>query len=322
MSTQNIWTEEEINFLREHNDMPFHEIAKILNRTPASVATKNDQYKIKRASKRPKKVPMTVSEKQFLIDNYQNLTVDEMAERLGKTRNTIFHYAKKLNLKKEKKDYLSYFKRDCSSEYAYILGWLFADGCIRTQRGVLMTLQEQDALFLKPAMLSFYDWSISPFTVKAYPNNKYLSFRCNSRVVARFLADEWSLHKKSHFMSDNLYDFLSTEEYKRCFLRGFFEGDGSVHPRETQASIAARIDFDWTNILRLLPPNIDPKIKFRNTKNNSISLLHIGERGPLFYQYIYGSQYKTALPRKKDKAISLLKNRKRNLCFVNQCDFF
>lgn len=296
------WTQEEDDFLRENRHVTIEELAKKIDRTPSAIRTRFKKLKVRRCRLQGVRAPMLWDDDdtQFLINNFQDLSIDKIAAKLGRSNGNVSHKAKLLGLKKEVKDYIKYFDRPCDEEYAYVLGWLFADGSFRDV--VSITLKKDDALHLRPHLLNIYPWSEKDVVVKNYPNNLYHCFTCHSRTAARFLKDKWKLDRKSFYLSNELLSFIESggDWCKRCFLRGFFEGDGSACKTQFRVDIAARIDFDWTNIIKLIPANLNFSILTKKGKDGSSSGMQFCRDAPLFYQYIYNSPFTSALKRKKN----------------------
>lgn len=306
MSTYREWTQEEDDLLRKSRHVTIEELSKKIDRTPTAIRTRFKKLKVRRCRLQGVSDPVLWNEEdtQFLIDNFQNLSIDRIAASLGRTNGNVSHKAKRLGLKKEIKDYVKYFDRPCSEEYAYVLGWLFADGSVGDVTTI--TLKKDDALHLRPHLQAIYPWSEKDVVMKNYPDNLYYCFTCHSRTATRFLKNTWNLDRKSFYLSNTLLSFIEGggDWCKRCFLRGVFEGDGSACRTQFRVDIAARIDFDWSNIIKLIPAHLNFSIHTKKGKDGSSSGLQFCKDAPLFYQYIYNSPFTSALSRKKNIVLS------------------
>lgn len=296
------FSSEEIEFLRCNPDMPTAEIASKLGRSISSIGHQFAILKIDR------KNFVTPDEVEFIKNNLDSMTHEEMAKQLKCPASRIKHIIYKNKIIRKKEDHQKYFNVDCQPKYAYILGWLFADGSVSPRiRRTSLNIQERDGEYLKPFMMDIYPfWKIVHRESPNYRGQPQVYFNCHRKDVALFLSDQWSLHKKSYGMSDEFYDYICSggEECIKCFLRGFFEGDGCI-PRSTICSfIAKRIDYNWTNIDKMIPNNITKKYEYSKRPNNKASFLKFYGTSPLFLQYIYNTDFKAALPRKKNIALA------------------
>jgi len=302
------WSDEEIDFLKDHlNSLSCAEIGERLNRSASSVSCKRRDLGLKK-NRFFKSPPVIFSdeEKDFLRKNYEDMSHQEIAYLLGRSESSVLFWASRLKLKR-KKNLLRYFDIPCSEQYAYILGWLFADGSLMVKPRTWMlrlTIAFEDGLYLKPYMNSIFPWKCSFLKRKTEKHQDMLCFSLNSKEVCEFMRDKWELQYKSKYMSDGLVRFLESggDGCKRCFLRGFFEGDGYVSKSEFYTVLSASIDFDWTNLLKLIPSNIKTKLEYQNReKSRGSRLVMYGSGGSqLFAQYIYNTEFDAALPRKKN----------------------
>lgn len=252
---------------------------------------------------------VTDYDKEFVLANL-HLTNKEIGYLLRRSENSITGILRKNNIIKYKEmDHSKYFNIPCYPEYAYILGWLFADGHVSVVGNRLsLSINRGDAECIESVMMDFYPWKKRLVKYKMEGSQEQIEFACYKMDVYNFFINEWQFHRKSYGMSDNFYEYLATssEDCKKCFFRGFFDGDGYVFKDKPFFSIGKRIDFDWTNILKLIPQFTHYKIRTKDpgTGKCRTSSLEIYRDGPLFFQYIYGSQFKVALPRKKDRVLA------------------
>ena len=87
-----VWTEKEVNFLKENiNKMTYAELARKLKKTPNSVAGKayRDEIKKKKTSKRWKARKWNKKEEDFLIENANKMTTEELADKLNRSYHSI-----------------------------------------------------------------------------------------------------------------------------------------------------------------------------------------------------------------------------------------
>lgn len=142
-----------------------------------------------------------------------------------------------------------YFKKIDTSEKAYWLGFLYADGCItrfyRNEKlksmSLELTLQDEDGshlIKLKNALESNV-----PIQHKVI-NNKYKSDRItiNCTNMCRDLIKLGCTPAKSLTLEFPNNDIIP-DEYLRDFIRGYFDGDGGVSYTEGEYYNSARNKF-------------------------------------------------------------------------------
>lgn len=297
------YTEEEIEFLKQNSHVPFNELSAQLGRSIKGLKAKFTADQIQRTEQKQ----FSDTEIEFVRINRNSMTCQEMADQLGCSIARISGIIHKMQFFREKPNYIQFFDRQCNPRYAYILGWIFADGCLTTSRyRISLKIMEPDALYLKPYMFDvFPHWKIIRIE-PSHTHSPQIIFSCSNKEVSNFLSKEWELERKSFGLSNGLYSFINTggEECRKCFMRGFFEGDGCV-PRQKLSSlhIAKRGDFDWSNVSKLLAfSSIQGKIYFSKTSNGSKLLF--GRDSAKFAKYIYNTEFDAALPRKKDIALA------------------
>lgn len=301
------WTESEKQFLIDNPAMPMMDIATHLNRTLSAVRTKIEEMKVKRCERHR----YTSSEKCFIRENFHNLSNTELADRFNVTPQAIASYLSDHKLVREKESTLHYFKRQCDEEYAYILGWLFSDGFLSKERhNLTLSIIKEDAEDIRPYMENIYPWSIKEFYREKYPTFRpQLRFTCTRKDIADFLRSEWDFHNKSYGLPERFYtNYISKQDdlCKRCFLRGFIDGDGSIMVKKPYITISKRIDYDWTYFRKLVPPHISHTMGIKNRENSKGSVFGVYSDGAALMQYIYNTPFQGCLLRKKSRAIDVL----------------
>lgn len=102
------WTEQELSILKQYYSFtPKEDFLKMLpNRTEASIICKAMKLKIKSYQYLNEKY--SNKEKQFIMDNYQQMTDDELALSLNKPLSGIQEQRRKLGIYYQNKDYSNY----------------------------------------------------------------------------------------------------------------------------------------------------------------------------------------------------------------------
>jgi hypothetical protein len=178
---------------------------------------------------------------QYLIKNYETKTRRELAEDLGVTTSAIQNKARKLGLKKKSKYTWDrdFFKKIDTKEKAYWLGFIYADGYIHTSKinnELGIELAKRDIKHLKKFNKSIGgNFEIhtrtreSVFlkgTKKQYTSKSEM---CNIRIYSKEFANSLNLYGDFHNKTYKKQHMLKIDEnFYIPFLRGFFDGDGSI----------------------------------------------------------------------------------------------
>lgn len=252
----------------------------------------------------------------------EKLSIAKLAEIYNTTSVTITKIFNKNNLviKKTNKKYQLnefYFDKIDTSDKAYWLGFIYADGNI-SRNALSVSLSLKDKIVIdnliqsleysgKYKILPETTGTIEGHTFKAGPK---IRLDITNKHLTRGLIKLGCFPKKSLIIkfptSDQVPNYLV-----RHFIRGYFDGDGCVHSREQKFKrILNRKDF-YFNILGTL--NFCNKIKeiFNielglNTRNvtqtgNIYSYSISGNNNiALIYNYLY-LEANTFLPRKEEK---------------------
>lgn len=170
------------------------------------------------------------NEDMFIINNYRNKTYKEIADTLGLTESQVKHRIQRhLNItpSKRKKHYHNeaFFITDSADKY-YILGLMCADGNLyndncKNKYKVSLSLHTQDISLLRNINKLICDTNI-------------ISERKTSKVAELVVYNE-KIYKaiKSHNINENKSLTMTEptnipDEYIKDFIRGYFDGNGSL----------------------------------------------------------------------------------------------
>lgn len=240
---------------------------------------------------------LTDEEITFIIDSYPKNGLRFCAETIGGCERSIRTIVEKFKLKvcgevyKKiitdaylrsnadvlKKEYDSFF--DFSKpESVYLLGFLWADGCVRDGR-ISIGIQIEDGEKLKNVFLSAIPFRMLVFDKKRYEveTKKILSFRKgNLLIYNRLLSLDY--HQKSKLSPTRVLSEIP-ENMHHLFWRGFFDGDGSVYHNYEKAMnsicLAGSFDQDWSDLLLFLEKNkiFARVVKVEKDKSKSSSVV-------------------------------------------------
>lgn len=269
---------------------------------------------------------LTPKQKQEILDNYDICSSTYLAEKYGVSRSTIL----KIWMNSNKRGKLhrhypldeSYFDTIDSKDKAYFLGFMSADGNVYSsehysgdrQNRFSLTLKNDDEYILE--LFKKYLKTTKPlsYTTK---NNKYydstharLEISSNRIVVA--LAKYNIIPRKSYpFEICRL-----SEEYMSHYLRGYFDGDGSI----TFKMPLSRTMVSYTGFVHNLEKiqdylktshNIDMHVSVSTSKQYPAPFGQLRSSNIQttynFLKYIYQDCEDLCLTRKKERADNFIK---------------
>ena len=217
-------SQDKIDYINNHLDMPNKELASILN---IHTDTVRRYKKLQGVVYQPKNFH---EYDQYIVDNYYTKTSIELAKEIGCSKSYIIKIWGENNLK-GKGSFMyhfdgSYFDKIDTDNKAYVIGLLASDGCLykrENHQGLIqLSLQKVDEQILKDILIDFKS---------NYPINttdKMCSFSItNDKAFNRL--NEIGLHPKKTWTID-IKEILSNipKEHWRGFFRGYFDGDGCI----------------------------------------------------------------------------------------------
>lgn len=226
------WSKDEEYYLINHyREMSYEEIGIVLNRTTQAVDAKCFDMGLYK-----KDLPWSDDELLFLKKNYTFIQTKELSEIMNRSINGIKLKAERIGLKKYPY-YCNYhfFEKIDSEEKAYWLGFLMADGWISKNKksgaGVVgIELQYRDINHLKKLNHALQgNYKISDRwrpCLLSDSDKKY--HQCLLRVFSIVMYN--SLIDKG-FTNNKTFDACFPkipEEFQRHFIRGYFDGNGTI----------------------------------------------------------------------------------------------
>lgn len=179
----------------------------------------------------------------------------------------------------------SFFDLINNEQSAYMLGLLFADGAVNIKNyNICLCLAEKDKdILTKFASLMFAnvdDTDISTYKSKQKPFNNYCRVNVNSKYMINKLINLGCTPRKS--MTLRFPEQLKEENILRHFIRGYFDGDGSIIQKTRALTITSTLQFcTKTSEIINKYAAIEPKIyKYKNVyrltvhgRNKAIKIL-------------------------------------------------
>lgn len=204
----------------------------------------------------------------------------------------------------------NYFDNINTEEKAYWLGFLFADGCIHERSGqnrisLVLAIKDKKHLEKFKKAISFE----GPIIDYAKKSGKFLGLvhsylRITSQKLSDSLSNLGCVPRKSLILKFPKIN----DDLKHHFIRGYFDGDGSVfisnekHWRNKKIFPIIHIRFSGTeSFLKNINQNILMLGSIKKIKNNNINSLEFkrNKKAKLFYNYLYNNS-KVFLERKKE----------------------
>jgi hypothetical protein len=249
-----IWTQEEIQFLRDNYPNKGSEYCSAhLNRKISSIHSKCSLLRI------------GLTKEYLFLSNKET-----QRKRNEKRPNSDFNVN------------IDQFLNIESPDVAYFLGYLWADGYIVRQE-IRLSILTSDMDVIKPVLDRIGKWN---YNERQRENRKPICTAItNNRKLVDFLKDN-DFKIKSGASADKILSKIN-DSIKHYFFRGLIDGDGYISERGL--SISSNYIQDWNYVTNIAD---DLKIKsyiYRITsgKNKSSSIEMNGINGLLFGDYIY-----------------------------------
>lgn len=166
-----------------------------------------------------------------------------------------------------------------SEEKAYWLGFLFADGHITKKKNLIIDLSSKDKDHLVKLSKSLYGKDF----VKIYSrkNKEFAKLEVNSVVLSNSLINHGCINNKTFLIR---FPFQLDQILQFHFLRGYFDGDGSIIKSKVanNAKITSNNDFimdlkfifDQYELVSYIDKNSDKISTIKIYGNNSVLKLY------------------------------------------------
>ena len=283
------------------------------------------------------KLPFTIEEINNIINLYTNKNMSSLkiAELYNCNSSTILRLLKRNGVTiRSQKDTSkkcvvdeSFFVSIDTEEKAYWLGFLYADGCVRDKYfGLKLSIVDLDHLKLFQKSLKCDYKIIVSVNKNGYgKGNKYCAINIYNNKMVQDLIKLGCMKNKTKLLE--FPNEIIPATLMRHFIRGYFDGDGSIYYTKTKkynyispmVSFTGRYNFLLNLKEKLIPESTAKIMKY---KNKDIYYLILG--GINYIQYIYNYFYIDStfyLNRKKEKfeeIIMLYNKRKAMIDTLNE----
>jgi len=145
------------------------------------------------------------------------ISLVSLQRQLAKTDTTTKKYKVRHN----------YFETIDTEEKAYFLGLMYADGSnTATQNQIKLKLLAEDSyILIRFAQALTYGVDLPPLTVEITDSSSMKSLQISSPQICSDLTKWGCMQSKSHILE---FPTFLNEELMRHFIRGYFDGDGSI----------------------------------------------------------------------------------------------
>jgi len=184
----------------------------------------------------------------FVIENHERMSITEIGKQLGRTASSVENKKHRLGLKRERLyNYnMDFFKNPMNEYSAYWLGFIGADGYIASCKEISIQLQRDDFEHLKKLNKCLQGNIPVTFFEKPprYIKGKLTgtSYICQIRIFSKEIVSDLAIlgiyPKKSLTFC---FPKLDNDYLTWCFIRGYFDGDGSIYYDERTNQLRTKI---------------------------------------------------------------------------------
>lgn len=239
---------------------------------------------------------MLIITKEDLLEKLKSKSTQEIAEEMNCSIHAIRHRIRKYGIKRARNEYKinkDYFKT-WSSNMAYILGFIYADGSITKSKKInraylSISLQTRDI-----EILEFIKKEVAPgnsiykYTRKQYDKEySNVTIMICSKEICKDLESLGCIQNKTY---EGLKFPSVPKEYMPDFIRGYFDGDGSIYIKSNGHSPTITISCSDRNFLSKIQENIlIGKVSLDQINKIPLYKLNIASKPGIlkFYEYIY-----------------------------------
>lgn len=218
---------------------------------------------------------------------------------------------------------IHYFKNIDTQEKAYFLGLIAADGCVYVKKNIKkgnryslsISLKEEDKYILdlfnhelnyKKKLQFLPPKKVSVNNSKIYTSSPGYRINIENKTIVKDLL-ELGINNKKSVLGFNFEKLILKENLIPHFIRGYFDGDGSVNIYiKNNSKFTNIITYICSNTIPILeyiknkiPAEIDCYIKTTTYNNSKMNYLMIRANSAIkFYEYLYSNNPKYFLKRK------------------------
>jgi len=227
----------------------------------------------------------------------------------ARTKASLYKMAFKIGLERpfKKRKYAlneNFFKK-WTKESSYFLGWMYSDGNVNKDlRTIQFHIHKKDLLIMKKLRRCIKSKQ------KIFIRGNHVEFRVHSKKICEDLVELGCMPKKAHKLC---FPKRIPKKYYSHFVRGYFDGDGSIHFNKPNVIKIRIVGYDL--FIRELKSKVEEtaKIMSSNVKNwpGCSGIEFYGKNARDFCKWIYKGSGKLYLERKHTRYINHLNMRAR-----------
>lgn len=290
------WTKKEIEYLLKNYKQKktnWAELFKYVNHTKEAVINKAGYLGLTN-----KQFNWSENEINKLKNEYQNKKVIQFAEELNRTAPAIRRILS-INKIKKKIKWHKYtinkdFFKNWTKESAYILGLISADGCINDrEKHYSIEISSNDTSLLENVR------TLMELTKPIEKERNNFRIRIDNREIYEDILNLGLTPRKSLTIQFPKVP----EEFINHYIRGFFDGDGSIF-RLKDGRVVAKFSCWSPQFLQILQKILREKCNVREKKSHDNSIVYYPIESFKVLNYLYkDSNIKTRLDRKYNRYI-------------------
>lgn len=253
--------------------------------------------------------PWKKNDINFLVTHFQQMSYQDIGKHLDRSYSSVQSKIRNLKVHKriDKYDIKSHYFKQWSSEMAYIVGFITADGNLqRTQKGYHIHIACDDIDIIEKIRICLQ--SATPIRKKLRANGKIsYSLRFSDKDIFNDLLALGIFPRKSLTIKPPKIP----KRYLWDYLRGFFDGDGCVHIFRTRYPSKLNMYFYTGSfymaqfLLQTILAYLDGyKGKILKKRDKNAFVIHFGRRHS---EVIFGYMYNKATIFMDRKYITFLK---------------
>lgn len=190
----------------------------------------------------------------------------------------------------------NFFKIIDTDDKAYLLGWIASDGSIGKNNSICIAIHKKD----KECLQNIKEIICNEIPIKI-KNETIIYITINSKQIANDVCNHLNIKRGKKFDSVELP--INNNKLTWSFIRGFFDGDGSIPSSSKKHKIRCNISSNSKKLLFQIEEFIN--LKSYNNKKDKIEI-H-GKNALIFLEKLYeNSKENTRLKRKYDSYQNLL----------------
>ena len=250
----------------------------------------------------------------YIINKYlnENYTLKQLGKEFNCSYPTIRNLLNKHKIKSRgnKQGYPRdefYFNKIDTEEKAYWLGFLYADGCVHSNNyEISVNITDKEHIEKFKAAIKAFNHNITEIQDKRFPNAKTLyQFSIKDKQLHQDLI-KWGCIPQKSLLINKIPNI--PRDYVSHFLRGYFDGDGSLH--YLRGTNNYRISFVGTkDFLNDIQKELQTNVSLQSNIAGKAYVLQIAGRRQIerILNYLYNnSKENNRLNRKYQKYLDCL----------------